>query len=113
MLMLALGAGWRTWLVLIAFVVSSSLCHADQALLQMDDVSRIMKQILEQHAEQKEMSASILRKSFKVYIDQFDPNRMYLLDEEVKPYFNLTDEQVQNILANYKKGNFSQYEKTQ
>lgn len=111
MLMLALGAGWRTWLVLIAFVVSSSLCHADQALLQMDDVSRIMKQILEQHAEQKEMSASILRKSFKVYIDQFDPNRMYLLDEEVKPYFNLTDEQVQNILANYKKGNFSQYEK--
>jgi carboxyl-terminal processing protease len=47
----------------------------------------------------------------KTYIDQFDPDRVYLLESEVKPFLNPSTEEMAKYIEQYKKGNFSIYEK--
>lgn len=90
-------------------MVLTSLCHANQELLQITDINKIMKQIFEQHVDKKEMSNSILKNSFKVYIDQFDPNRIYLLDSEVRPFLQLSDTDVSYFVDQYQKSQFPEY----
>lgn len=95
---------------LIFTCMTSAFCFADKELLQLDDINRIMKQILDQHADQKEMTSSILKNSFKVYIDQFDPDRIYLLESEVQPYLGVSDYQVDQLVAQYKLKKFPEFE---
>ena len=82
-----------------------------QELLKSDDVSKVMTQIFSQHVAKKEISADILKNSFHVYIDQFDPLRLYLLQSEVDPYLNLSDAQIQQLIAQYKSNDFSAFAK--
>lgn len=44
------------------------------------------------HVEHQKLSPLIMRRAIKVYMDQFDPERMYLLQEEVKPFLSLKDQ---------------------
>lgn len=84
---------------------------ADNDLLKKDDISKIMAQIFQQHVDKKEMSTTILKHSFRNYIDQFDPDRIYLLDSEVEPFGNPSDNAMQMYVEQYKENNFSDYEK--
>jgi carboxyl-terminal processing protease len=70
-----------------------------------------MAQIFSQHVTQKEMTIPILKNSFKVYVEQFDPDRIYLLQSEVEPFINPPDSDMEIYLNDYKKGNFSAYAK--
>lgn len=86
--------------------------HAErQVYLQQADVHPIMEQIIAQHVEQNSVNATVLRRSFKVYIDQFDPDRLYLLDVEVEPFLNLSDSDLERIQERYRQGDFSFYRK--
>lgn len=96
-------------LALLCWIGISSLFASEQELLQSQDINRIMKQIFGQHVDKKEMSASILKSSFKVYIDQFDPKRTYLLDSEVNPFLNLSDADVSHFIDQYQHSEFSEY----
>lgn len=81
----------------------------EQEELKIADVHKVMKELFEQHVDKKELSNSLIRNSIKMYIDQFDPIRIYLLDEEVRPYLQLTDEQVAEITQQYKNNDLSAY----
>ncbi|MBS4168244.1 S41 family peptidase [Parachlamydia sp. AcF125] len=94
---------------LLLIFVSSPLFSTDHELLQATDVNKVMQNILQQHVSQKKMSEQILKASFKVYIDQFDPDRVYLLGSESNPFLNLSDKQSQQFLQNYYKNDFSAY----
>lgn len=91
------------------FVVCS--LYSQPESLQPSDVSKVMKQIFEQHVDQKEMSSTILKHSFRVYIDQFDPSRIYLLEEEVRPYLDISDAQMNQYMQQYRYSDFSAYAK--
>lgn len=91
------------------FLFAANVFSLDHELLKTDDVNKIMKQIFEQHVDKKEMTASILKNSFKVYVDQFDPERIYLLDQDVIPFLQLSDSQVEQILNQYTKKQFNEY----
>lgn len=97
---------WR-WLCIFFIAISFSLSGTE--LLQTKDVNKIMQQIFEQHVDKKEITASIIKSSFKVYIDQFDPDRIYLLEEEIKPFTNIPDADLNRILAQYKQNQFPEY----
>ena len=90
------------------------ICHmplvaAEQELLKQSDIGKIMGQIFSQHVDKKDMTATILRNSFKVYIDQFDPERLYLLEEEVRPYLDVSDSDVRRMMEEYKKGEYTEF----
>lgn len=91
------------------FIAIVSICDAKQELLQEKDINKIMKQIFDQHVDKKEISSSILKNSFRVYIDQFDPNRIYLLESEVRPFLQMQDSDVSHYLNQYKSSQFPEY----
>ncbi|MEI8124534.1 MAG: S41 family peptidase [Parachlamydiaceae bacterium] len=92
------------------FIFVFNSCVADSQLLKTEDVNTIMKQIFSQHYDKKEMTASILKKSFNVYVDQFDPDRVYLLESEIHPFFSFTDSQVEQFMSQYQQGKFPEYQ---
>lgn len=79
--------------------------------LKIQDINQVMQQIFTEHVSQKEMTGKILKHAFKVYIDQFDPNRMYLLNEEVSPYLSMSDAEADKLVKAYKAEDFSSFTK--
>lgn len=96
-------------LLLICLLGLTPLSFADQELLQSKDINRIMKQIFDQHVDKREMTSSIIKNSFKVYIDQFDPDRIYLLESEVRPFLQLKDSDISHYIDQYQQSQFPEY----
>jgi carboxyl-terminal processing protease len=87
---------------------ASALCYCQEPL-KSTDVPKIMQEMLEQHVEQREVSSTLLKNSFKIYIDQFDPDRIYFLQSEVQPLINPNRPELQEDWAAYRKGDMSAY----
>lgn len=103
----------RPVLILLIYVLTTCFSiHAyEQELLKASDVQQIMKQILNQHLGDKEMSVKILQNAVVDYINQFDQNRIYLLESEVNPYMHLNPEALTEFLEQYQESNFTLFEK--
>lgn len=79
-------------------------------LLKIQDVHQVMDQILKLQVDSKGvMTSTLIRKGFKTYIEQFDPDRIYLLDSEVSPYLQLNDSQTNAIIDSYKNNDLSSF----
>jgi carboxyl-terminal processing protease len=90
------------------------LCLIGQAwaqtpLLKTSDIRPSMEQMFAYHVECKELSPLLVRRSFKLYIEQFDPDKMYLLDEEVKPFLELKDSQISDVVRGYYQDQFTAF----
>jgi carboxyl-terminal processing protease len=81
----------------------------DSELLKTADVHKIMQQILTQHIGEKQMNAKIIKEGMRIYIDQFDPFRIYLLDDEVQPFLQPTANDVSKDLEEYSQGKFDEF----
>lgn len=97
----------RTFLFLLSFF-SFNLAAYEESL-KATDINKIMHQILEHHVQTKEMTGQILMHSIKMYINQFDPYRIYLLEEEVSPFLTMSNEQLATVIEEYKKNDFSSF----
>lgn len=75
----------------------------------MADVQSVMSEMLDKNVGQKEMTPLLLKHSFINYINQADPRHIYLLDSEVTPWSQMSDSQLNKVLADYKKQDFSKY----
>lgn len=100
----------RILFILICLSLGFSLSAREQDLLKMHDVNRVMQQILSQHVDKKEMTGKIIQSALIIYIDQFDPHRMYLLEREVTPFVHLSQEQLNQAIEQYKKSDFSLFQ---
>lgn len=103
-----------SWKKLILFAAALSLpgtgfAQAEQ--LKSSDVQRVMSQLYQRHVEKKQLDAETIQNAVRSYIDQFDPARAYLLEQEVKPYYNLSPAQLREILQEYSTNNFSIFNK--
>ncbi|GAB4187404.1 MAG: carboxy terminal-processing peptidase [Simkaniaceae bacterium] len=68
-----------------------------------------MEEIFSYHVENRELTPLVVRRALKVYIEQFDPTKIYLLKEEVRPFLELTDGQVEAIIYRYNHDDFSDF----
>lgn len=100
----------KSLLFLIIFITFNLCCQA-QDLLKSKDVHQIMKQILNQHLGNNQMSSKILQSSLSIYIEQFDPNHIYLLESEVAPFMQLSQSELDEFLTEYQQDNFTLFEK--
>lgn len=97
------------FLFIWVFLASFSLIHADD-LLTVNDIQPVMQQIFDQHVDQKEISNKSIKSALKVYIDKFDPDRIYLLEQEVSPFLQMSDSQLGGIVSAYKQNRFTAFE---
>ena len=96
-------------LLILLFVAVQIHLSAQNELLKPEDVSKVMQQIFQQHVDKKEISTAILKNAFKIYIDQFDPFRIYLTAEETDPWLNPGNQELAIILGQYKENDFSAF----
>lgn len=77
--------------------------------LNLNEINAVMDRIFEYHVEYKEYNPTIISRSFKTYIDQFDPLKIYLLDEEISHFLDLNEKDANIVLTKVKNGDFSDY----
>jgi len=70
------------------------------------DINSLMNQLLERHVNKKSWTPALLQASVNAYVEQFDPERLYLIESEAAPFQHLTPEALQEIQLNMQKGTF-------
>ncbi len=73
------------------------------------DVPQVMSRMFNFHVENKEFSPALARRCIKIFIEQFDPEKCYLLEQEALPYLNLTDAQIEGIIYRLQSENYSDF----
>jgi carboxyl-terminal processing protease len=79
---------------------------SSQDHLKMGDIPRVMERLFHFHIENKQLNPSLIRRSLKLYIEQFDTDKSYLLESEVAPYLNMKDSKAQEILSRVQSKNY-------
>lgn len=92
----------------LIFTLIFSSAFADR-LIKIQEVPKIMQQLFAYHIENKEFSPTIIRRCFKIYIEQFDPDKTYLLRSEAEAFLSVSDAKAGNISERMKKGDFSDF----
>jgi carboxyl-terminal processing protease len=99
---------WR--IILIGLLCSFTLCIEADSLLKRSDVRATMEELFSYHVEYKHLTPQLVKRSFKLYIDHFDPERVYLLQSEVRPFLELSEERLQAIIDKYDEDDLSIYQ---
>jgi len=95
----------------LSITLSFSLNAEEQQQLAPEDVHKVMNQIFSQHVNKKRISKEILRNSFRIYVDQFDPDRIYLLDQEIRPFYHMSDRDLNRVMREYRNNNYGTYQR--
>ncbi len=96
-------------ILLFCFLWISPGVSSTQQTLKFEDIPKIMERFFTFHIDMKELNTTIVRRSFKLYIENFDPEKAYLLTEEVKPYLNMSDKRAQEVLSRLQKQDYSDF----
>jgi carboxyl-terminal processing protease len=89
------------------FFILCSLSGAFQ--LKKIDVKETMDEMLGYHVEYKEFSQLLARRSLKVYVQQFDSEKNYLLSSEARPYLDPKEERLKAVVQKYSKDDLSEF----
>lgn len=86
------------------------LCSAGSFQLSKRDIRRTTETMLNYHVEYKDFSNVLARRALKLYIDQFDPEKVYLLSDEALPYLAPREKRLKAVVAGYHSDDFSEFE---
>lgn len=84
-----------------------SLLASDQGLLKPSDIHPIMRQMLTEHVQDKDITPAVLQRSFKLYIDEIDPERVYFIQAEIEPFVVPSKADLDRYLQEYNKGDMT------
>ncbi len=86
-------------------LLASSLClnlaWGGELTLSPKDVRATMEKIFHYHVESKSLSPQVVRRSFKLYLEQFDPEHFYLLKGEAENFLSPNDQTVNEVIQAY------------
>lgn len=100
----------KKWVFLGVFLfLQTGICS--ETSLKTGDVSKVMDQFFSIHVEQDRMNAKIVKRAMRLYIERFDPEKLYLLQREVVPYLNMSEAEAKRAIVRYTSGDFSDFEK--
>lgn len=93
-------------IVFFLSLVWVELTFAQDRVLTLNDVRPTMSEMMHYHIENKQLSDTIIRRTFKIFIEQFDPEKLYFLDDEIAPYYDLTETDTRFVIDAYYRDNF-------
>lgn len=74
------------------------------------DVVATLGQMMEAHASYKEFSPSLIERVLEQYLEELDPTKTYLLEDEVEKWLNPSEETLQAVLTETQNGNFTAFQ---
>ncbi|MBI3211080.1 MAG: hypothetical protein HYZ47_00095 [Simkania negevensis] len=94
----------------IFFLTFSFYSFADQQFkLTRYDVKDTMEKMLAYHVENKEFSPLLAKRSFRIFIEQFDRDKIYLLKGELESFFDIDGQSLNKVIAGYQNDQFEKY----
>jgi len=69
--------------------------------LKLTDVRPTMEEMFSYHVETREMTATLIKRAFKNFIDGFDFNKIYFTAAEANPFLTLDSFQLEQIIDHY------------
>lgn len=94
---------------IILFFAAWASPVASQDNLKLADIPRVMERLFHFHIENKQLTHSLIHRSIKLYIEQFDAEKAYLLESEVAPYLNMNESRIDEILSRVQRKNYSDF----
>lgn len=73
-------------------------------------INSLMEEMLEYHVEHKAFSALLAKRSLKLFIDQFDVYKIYLLQSEIGRFSHLSESRLKEVVRDQQKGKYTVYE---
>ncbi len=77
--------------------------------LKLTDVRKTMQEMFEYHVDYKEFTNLIARRSLKIYMEQFDPEKKYLLSSEALSFLSVSEGKLEKVVQQYQRDDFSEY----
>ncbi|NGX50946.1 MAG: Tail-specific protease [Chlamydiae bacterium] len=94
----------------ITFLLTAISALASQPFaLNLRDVRMTMDKMFSYHVENREFSPLIVKRSFKIYIENFDSDKIYLMRDEVEPFLSLNSSETSDVINDYRHDHFSHY----
>jgi carboxyl-terminal processing protease len=73
------------------------------------DIRRAMDRLFSFHIENKELTPLLVKRCFKLYIEQFDPEKSYLLDSEIRTYMQMDEQKLAAIVQRMQQGDYKDF----
>lgn len=100
---------YKLFFLLWVFVFPWTLNAAKAPQLTPAIVTSKMQEIMKSHATYKEWTPELIKRTLQNYLEQLDPNKTYFLESDIKQWLEPSDKVVEQILEEYKKGDFSTF----
>jgi carboxyl-terminal processing protease len=84
--------------ILFLFVVLAAAKPLD---LTLKEVRPMAEEMFAYHVEHKKLNNLLMQRSIKIFINQFDPQKIYFTSAEVRPYLEMGERKLQGMIANY------------
>ncbi len=102
-------------LFLIIWALFGCFCAAEGASLIVDitpqELQRRVTEIFSEHARFKKFDEELTRRTFNVFLDELDATHTYLLEEEISPYTNPSEQFLKDNINAFNRGDFSSLKK--
>lgn len=98
------------WLVSVLSIFILTLGASERYQLKLTDVRNLMEEMFSYHVETKEMTAPLVKRSFKTFSEQFDPQKIYLTQSEVNPFLDLSSSQLEMVIDHYFADEYPEYQ---
>lgn len=101
----------RIFHILCFLCFLASFTYASDAdLLKTSDIAAVMKNILDEHLGEKNISKEAFQHAISYFIDQFDKDHIYLLEHEISPYLTPSDSLLQKGIDEYQRKDFELFQ---
>ncbi|MGR3912821.1 MAG: S41 family peptidase [Candidatus Rhabdochlamydia sp.] len=98
------------FLVLLCISLAITLdANAPREQLTLTDVRDCMEEMFSLHVETHEMTPSLAKRSMHNFIEQFDPQKMYLTESEVRPFLQLSSFMTEQLIDSYFADEFPEF----
>jgi carboxyl-terminal processing protease len=96
--------------LILLFLVPSFFCFGETRVLKKEDIGPTLEQMMLYHVENQVMTPEIVKRSFKVFVEQFDPEKIYFIQSEVEGLVNMSDAEASKVLVRLQKGDWRDFE---
>ena len=97
--------------IIIIFLFSCSFVFAKKGYYEEKDIPVMMSNLFDYHIEYKQLNEKLVRQMVKYYIEQFDFDKMYLLENEADEFYDISDAQASLMVDRINRGDFSDFDR--
>jgi len=94
----------------LLFLLFGAICECKPPQLSPRDVKVKIEEILKAHVCHKALTAELMERALKNFLDELDPTKTYFLEEEVAGWILPSEVVLQRALTGFKSGDFSLFQ---